>query len=191
MSVFSRFVSKASAAAIFVISVALLSLGAAQAQQKVSLPAFYGKWVGSAVSESEISVHFQLTVRDIGVEVNPLDGGAFELTWSTVQRQKGNPDAPTEVLKSTTLVFEPAPGRSDQWWAKDTGTLKDGQSVAWARLDKNALVVNSFAVNADGSSELQTYSRALTGLGMELKFTRVLDGELVRSAEGKLTKFSQ
>ena len=169
----------------------LLLVPAAQAQQQVSLGAFYGNWVGSAVSESEISVHFQLTVRDIGVEVKPLANNAFELTWSTVQRQKGNPDAPTEVLKSTTLVFEPAEGRSDQWWAKDTGELKDGNSVVWARLEKNALVVNSFAVNSDGSSELQTYHRALTGLGMELKFTRVLDGELVRSAEGKLTKFSK
>ncbi len=174
-----------------IVSMALLTVPAARAQQDVSLPAFYGKWVGSAVSESEISVHFQLSVRDIGVEVKPLDGGAFELTWSTVQRQKGDPNAPTEVLKSTTLVFEPAPGRDDQWWAKDTGNLKDGKSVAWARIEKNALVVNSFAVNEDGSSELQTYQRALTGLGMELKFTRVIDGELVRTAEGKLTKFSR
>ena len=174
-----------------ICAIVLFLAPAAQAQQKVSLGAFYGNWVGSAVSESEISVHFQLTVRDIGVEVKPLENNAFELTWSTVQRQKGNPDAPTEVLKSTTLVFEPAQGRSDQWWAKDTGELKEGKSVVWARLEKNALVVNSFAVNPDGSSELQTYHRALTGLGMELKFTRVLDGELVRSAEGKLTKFSK
>ncbi len=187
MSIFKRF-----SVAVPAICAAILFLApVAQAQQKVSLGAFYGNWVGSAVSESEISVHFQLTVRDIGVEVKPLENNAFELTWSTVQRQKGNPDAPTEVLKSTTLVFEPAEGRNDQWWAKDTGELKDGNSVVWARLEKNALVVNSFAVNSDGSSELQTYHRALTGLGMELKFTRVLDGELVRSAEGKLTKFSK
>ncbi len=178
-------------AALVIVSVVLVAGSPAWAQQKVNLPAFYGEWVGTAVSESEISVHFQLTVRDIGVDVRPLENGAFELTWSTVQRQKGDPDAPTEVLKSTTLVFEPADGRTDQWWAKETGSLKDGNSVAWARLEKNALVVNSFAVNSDGSSELQTYSRALTGLGMELKFTRVLDGELVRSAEGKLTKFAR
>lgn len=95
-----------------------LVVGAAPAQAtSAKIQAFFGKWEGNAVSESRISVNFQLTVRDINVEVGP-SGGGFLLTWRTVQRQKGSPSDPKEVLRETTLDFQPV--RAGIWRAGDS-----------------------------------------------------------------------
>ena len=40
----------------------------------------------------------------------------------------------------------------------------------------------------DGTYEMQTYKRVLSGLGMELEFTSVSDGTTLRRVEGRLTK---
>ena len=159
------------------------------AQAEVTIKAFYGEWVGTAVSETEASVTFALTVRDIGVTVKPTDGGGFALTWSTVQRQKGDPNKPTEELKSTTVEFIPA-GAANLWRAKDPADPVNGGTLYWADLEGQTLTVNGFAVDDRGRAEIQVYKRTLTLNGMELDFVRVVDGQVVRRASGKLTKFS-
>lgn len=171
------------AAALFL---AMLTAPAARADD-LAISAFYGDWQGNAISESGISLYFQLTVRDLNVRIEPREGEGFVLYWSTVQRQTGDPDAPTERLRETRLEFVPREG-STVWWGTATGDPRDGGQVQWARIDGNTLIVNSFAVREDGSSELQTYYRTLTERGMELDFRRVLDGEVVRTAKGVLTK---
>ena len=174
-------------AAVRCLAVAMLVLAAAGAAAKdLEIAAFYGKWEGHALSESDISVHFQLTSRDIGVEVRP-EGGGFTLTWNTVQRQRGDPDNPSEKLKSTTIRFEAA--RPGVWRGSGPrDPLDTTEPYAWAHVDGPTLVVNLLQIEPDGSHEVQVYRRTITGGPMELEFTRIVDGRRVRTAKGRLIK---
>ena len=63
-----------------------------------------------------------------------------------------------------------------------------GLPFVWARIRGRTLTVHSLLVDNEGSYEIQTYDRTLTGDGMDLKFTRVRDGQPMRSVTGKLAK---
>ena len=45
-------------------------------------------------------------------------------------------------------------------------------------------------VDDEGRSNLHVYRRTLSGTGMSLEFRRLVDGELVRTVDGKLIKFA-
>ena len=152
----------------------------------LSLKAFSGKWQGSAVSESDISVHFRLTSRDIDVEIRPSADG-FNITWNTVQRQKGDPRNPKEKLKSTSMVFTAQ--RPGVWRSTANGDpLSKETPYAWAHIIEKSLIITVLQIYADGRHEIQIYRRTLSGLGMRLDFTRVVNGEAVRRADGRLVK---
>ena len=62
---------------------------------------------------------------------------------------------------------------------------------AWAYIKGQTLTVHSLVIDETGSYTMHSYDRTLTGLGMELEFTRVRDGEPTKTVTGKLTKASQ
>jgi hypothetical protein len=169
----------------------LLALPAAAAAQDVSIKAFHGVWRGNALSESNISVHFRVTARDLDVEIRPYAQGGFSVRWATVLRQKGDPDAPVEVLKETTVDFIPDPNRPGVWRTVGSPDPLALEPLYWARLEGQTLTVYSFGIAEDGTSELQIYERTLGGLGMELEFRRTVDGQAIRSARGRLIKFAE
>ena len=170
--------------------VAAIWLPLSASAQNVSIKAFEGVWRGSALSESNISVHFRVTARDMDVEIRPFGAGGFTVRWATILRQKGDPSAPVETLKETQVAFNPDTTRANVWVAATQGDPVKGEAMYWARLNGQTLTVYSLGIAEDGSAELQIYRRTLTGLGMELEFNRTVDGEAVRSARGKLIKFA-
>src|ERR1051325_11619668 len=106
----------------------LLWTGSAAAQGRGAEPgiaAFYGRWVGSGLSETEQSSTFRLTQRDFDVEVQP-DGNGFRVTWTTVQRQKGDPSNPNLVRRETTVSFRPAAERN-VWAGSDNADPLSGK----------------------------------------------------------------
>lgn len=159
--------------------------------QDLNIKAFNGIWRGSALSESNISVHFRVTARDLDVEIRSYLETGFSVRWATILRQKGDPNAPVEVLKETQVAFVADPSRANVWTAATQGDPIAGSAYSWARLDGQTLTVYSLGIIEDGSSELQIYRRTLTGLGMDLDFSRTVDGQAVRSARGKLIKFAE
>lgn len=169
--------------------VALLILGGGMsaARAEAGIDAFFGRWVGAGISESEVSANFQTTARDLEVIVKRHAESGFEITWSTVQRQKGNPDDPTEKVKSTTLQFTPDAGGL---WRTGGSDPFGGTPVAWARIDENSLIISTFTVTKQGAGETQIYRRTLSGQGMALDYRRVVDGELLRSAKARLSKYA-
>ncbi|MDA1097374.1 MAG: hypothetical protein O2967_00195 [Proteobacteria bacterium] len=153
----------------------------------LEIAAFEGVWRGSAISESDISVNFQLTSRDIDVTVRSDAGGGFSIVWNTVQRQKGDPNNPKEKLKTTKMGFTPV--RPGVWRATgNRDPLEQTAPFAWAYVKDRTLHIVSLQIYADGRHETQSYRRELSGLGMTLEFTRNVDGEKVRSARGRLVK---
>ena len=87
-----------------------------------------------ATALSETDEDFPSTKRDIAVTMAPTDLGGFTLSWSTLQRQKGDPKAPLEVLKSTTVEFVPSV-EDNQWRAKAEADPYTGGIIYFARLD--------------------------------------------------------
>lgn len=171
------------------VACAILMSSMAAGAANLAIEAFAGKWQGSAVSESDISVHFRLTSRDIDVEVRPQSDG-FAITWNTVQRQTGNPSNPVERLKSTSLSFRAA--GPNLWASRDNADpLTSGAPYVWATVKERTLVISSLRIYADGRHELQIYRRTLSGTGMTLDFERLVDGENVRRASGRLVKVAR
>jgi hypothetical protein len=151
----------------------------------VAIAAIYGRWQGTAMSESELSVYFQLTSRDLDVLIAP-EGKGFYINWTTIQRQRGDVAKPRAVNKSTKMSFVPT-DKPNVWRATGASDPLVGP-YAWARLKDNTLTVHSLEVQPDGGFELQVYARTLADTGMTLAFSRSKNGERIRTAKGRLIK---
>ncbi len=168
------------------LSLAVLAGAPAMAGENLPIEAFAGHFEGTGIARDEVSKYFDETVRELAVTIVPEDGG-FALSWSTVLRQGGDPDNPDVREKSHALFFEPTDRAHVFQGAVELDPLA-GWPFVWARISGNTLTVYSLLVHEDGSYEIQAYARTLSAMGMELHFTRVRDGELVRSVTGKLVK---
>ena len=160
--------------------------GALAQERTVDIAAFFGQWSGTGVSESAISLYFRLTTRDLDVEVRAA-GAGFELSWTTVQRQSGDPTNPTPVRKATVIRFAPS-GRPNVWRAVDSSDPLLDERYAWARIKGQTLTVHTLVIGEDGGYDMQVYDRTLTPFGMELEFVAFRDGEERRNASGRLVK---
>ena len=154
----------------------------------VPIAAFYGTWQGAGVAENADSLYFAMTTRDFNVVVVPA-GEGFTVTWTTIIHSGGDPNNPDIRRREATLTFEPAE-RTGVFEATNSGNPVDGEVLSWARIDENTLSVYQMTLNESGGFELTSYDRTLTGLGMELHFRRLRDGEQVRTVTGRLIKIS-
>lgn len=161
----------------------------AAAQQALTPAAFYGTWTGSGVAENRDSIYFAVTQRDLDVTIKPVDNG-FSVTWSTVIRAGGNPTQPNTRQREQTRTFRPAP-QGRVWRAVESGDPFAGQSLSWARIEKQTLTIYQMTVLANGAYEIEQYDRTLTGTGMDLKFVLRRDKEPVRTVNAKLIKTAQ
>ena len=168
------------------LGAAVVAHAALAQDRNVDIAAFYGQWSGTGVSESAISLYFRLTTRDLDVEVRP-SGPGFELSWTTVQRQRGDPTNPTPERKATVIRFAPT-GRPSIWRAAGSSDPLLDERYAWARIKGQTLTVHTLVIREDGGYDMQVYNRTLTPLGMELEFVAFRDGEERRNASGRLVK---
>src|SRR5262249_13565331 len=99
-------------------AIVLFTLGGALAAPATpDIKAYYGDWSGTSIAFIETDEDFSNPKRDIALAIASTNLAGFTLSWSTLQRQKGDPKAPLEVLKSTTVEFVPAV-QENQWRAK-------------------------------------------------------------------------
>jgi hypothetical protein len=158
-----------------------------QKQPELPIKSFHGEWRGTALAESETDEDFPSSTRDIAVSIKPTDLGGFTLSWSTLQREKGDPKAPLEVMKSTSVEFIPS-ALPNRWQAKSSASPYQGGIVYWARLERSTLTLSTFTIDENGKPELQTYRRKVSGNTMKLDFTNVKDGQVVRVVSGSLKR---
>ncbi len=170
-------------------SILLFTLVAAATQAAaVNLPfkAFFGTYGGTGISRTDADAFFGLTVRDLDVTIQPAKNG-FTIVWTTVTREHGEPDNPRVKRSSSALTFAKTK-RASIFRATTSKDPLSGAPYSWARIDGQTLTVYQMVIADNGTYAMHVYDRTLTGSGMELKFTRVVDGQPVRSVSGKLTR---
>lgn len=165
---------------------AAVALTGAAAAEDTGLAAFSGQWVGKVTVETQGPTDFPTSVRDSGVTVTPDASGGFKLEWSTVKREKGDPNRPDEAVADVELAFASS---GENRWAV-AGDLAAGKPVWIARIDGATLTISGFAITEEGQAELQTYVRTIEDGTMGLVYTRVVEGAVVRRASGTLTRFA-
>lgn len=143
------------------------------------IAAFVGSFTGTGIAETFDDIYAPESVRDLDVMIAG-SGAGFSVTWTTVVRSVGG----KAKRKTQTLSFVPTGVGSQYRSAELTAPFGDG--FAWAGIEDQTLSVFVLGIGADGGYQLQRYARTLTGLGMDLVFTRKVDGEDLRVVKAKL-----
>ncbi len=172
-------------AAVFLAGI-LFAAAPVQAQDATP-KAFYGLYSGTGIARSKDSFYFGITMRDLDVEIRPVEGGGFSVKWTTVLRQGGTPESPDVRKKSTLLNFAPVEGGKLYKGVGRTDPYSE-DGMAWARISGRTLTVYIMTISDSGKYNLQSYARTISGRGMDLDFTRIKDGDTTRSVKAKLVK---
>jgi len=165
-----------------------LALAPSAGARDLSIKAFYGTYSGSGIANSKDSLYFGITMRDIDVTIRP-QGRGFRVHWTTVLRQGGTPNNPKVRRKTSAIDFLPTSNPHRFMSVARTDPLSRN-GLAWARLKDRTLTVYVLVIRDNGKYTLQSYARTISGSGMDLKFTRIKDGDATRSVTGKLIKQS-
>jgi hypothetical protein len=157
------------------------------AAQGSGIERFYGSYAGEAVSQDGDGID----KRDISVEITP-EGKGFKVKWTAVIKRSGNQPRREErtvtfVPAKRTNVFSSAM-RHDQFGNAVPLDPLSGDPYIWGRLDGAKFWMYALFVTDTGGYEMQTYERSLVPGGMELRYARVRDGEVLRTVTGKLKK---
>lgn len=181
--------------ASLVLAVALLVChGYGRAVLANDLSPFLGTYVGQATVEDLITGKQQQ--RDLDITVVPYRNHGLRIDWITVGLVDGRRDVPGVKRWSQTALFEPKDdidfmvevGKSNLFQERQATTPIEGDPIRWTRVDGNVLHTCSFMVLEDGRYELQLYQRILTDVGMDIRFERVVDGEIIRRVTGRTAR---
>jgi hypothetical protein len=148
---------------------------------------FMGEYVGEGISVTEPS----LRKRDLKVTISPTEDG-FQVAWVSVTRR-----ASGKIKRSAYAInFKPskkehvysAAMRTDMFGNQVPLDPMRGDPYVWARIDGDTLFVYQMLINEKGGYEMQVYERTFTSTGLDLKYSRVRDGEVLRTITGKLKR---
>jgi hypothetical protein len=89
-----------------------------------------------------------------------------------------------------TAAFK-ATGKPNQFVGTESADPLTGKPMTWARIAGQTLYIYELNILEDGRYDMQTYARTLAGGGMDVVFTRLVDGEAQRSVKGKLIKIAK
>lgn len=153
----------------------------------------YEKFVGEYVGEGILHEDQHLTKRDLRVEIKPSRDG-FSLTWVSVTHNIEG----TLNRKSYTVQFKPkgesglygSAMRTDMFGNQVPLDPLKGEPYVWARISGDTLFVYAMLITEEGGYEMQVYERTLTPNGMELIYSRVRDGQMMRTVRGTLKRIN-
>lgn len=151
----------------------------------------YEKFVGEYTGEGISQADGELTKRDFRVKIRP-NGEGFILTWVSVTHDDGG----ALTRKAYTVPFKPkgksglygSAMRTDMFGNQVPLDPLKGEPYVWARISGDTLFVYAMLITDEGGYEMQVYERTLTPTGMDLRYSRVRDGKILRSVEGTLKR---
>jgi len=148
---------------------------------------FYGHFTGQAMVETE----GQVSKRDLGVTVEPYKKG-FTVEWTT-KRHKADGKIKTSEYKvnfrkaKRAGLFKSAM-RVTKFGAEEPLDPLQGDPYVWAQIEGDKMTIFSMLILNDGGYEMQTYDRRLTAEGMDLLFSRVRNGLILKAISARLVK---
>ena len=148
---------------------------------------FVGEYVGEAVSDNGD----ELSKRDMSVSIRKNDKG-FLANWVSLIRKstgkiKRNELSIAFLPSGRNGIFRSAMRNNVFGQAVPLDPLK-GDPYVWAKIDGNTLTIHAMHISEEGGYEMQTYRRTLTSTGMDLAYSRVRDGEVLRTVTGALRR---
>ena len=154
------------------------------------LEPFFGAYVG--VAEVEDPKTGDVRQRDMDIVIEPYREDGFMIHWINVTLVDGRRDLPGVERRVQTALFEKSDERDMYVEVSENNPFREreetepmrGDPVRWASIDGNTLHVYAFVVTEDGAYELQIYDRVLTDKGIDIKFQRIVDDELLRRIIG-------
>ncbi|WP_425045518.1 hypothetical protein [Primorskyibacter sp. S87] len=168
-----------------VLALGLSSL--AQAGEALIEP-FVGEYAGSASLDNADG---STTPRDMSVSISETKDG-FNVSWTSTTHK---PDGRIKE-KSYSIDFLPtdrdgiysaAMERNVFGHAVQLDPMK-GEPFVWGRITGDVLTVFSLFVDDQGGYEMQQFDRRLADGGLDLEFSRLRDGEPMRSVSTFLEK---
>ena len=122
------------------------------------------------------------------VIIGPARGeNGFIITWSTLRaKSQGQAGASEADVKTYNQTFRTA--RDGTFHDIRSGDPLKGQPTSWARIRGNTLSIFQVQMDSKGGYYVTQYDRTLTRRGMDVYFTRVEDGKIVRAVELKLDR---
>jgi hypothetical protein len=168
-----------------VLLVLLTATGAARAADPID--PFLGQWQGIGVTEnSGPGSDVAFADRALDVNIQRIDQG-FSLVWVTAVQAVGANTSDVKVRSTRNDFLSTGHGKVYQMTADSD--LGKGSAFRWAHFADRTLIVQGIAVLEDGTLEHQKYVRILLSDNqMQLRYTRALDGEVVRSVIALLRK---
>lgn len=153
-----------------------------------TLQKFFGSYTGQSISLADQG----LSERDLAVTIKPYQNEGFSLDWTTITKR---PDGKTKH-QSYSVAFEPTP-RAGIYRAAQRRNMfghftpldpMAGEPYLWAHLSDDTLTVQALIITEDGGYEIQTYERRLAPHGLDLTFSRISDGKILKTIDGVLRK---
>lgn len=172
------------------IALGLLALDLGRTLAAGPLEPFFGTYVGIAeVQDLETG---EAQRRDMDIVIEPYRDDGFRLHWVNVTLIDGKRAVPGVERRVQTVLFEPAEDRALYVEAQESNPFRErqamkpmsGDAVRWASVEDERLHVYSFVVLENGRYELQTYDRILTDAGLDIRFERIVDGQVVKRITG-------
>lgn len=167
----------------------VFALSAFPATSNAAYP--YEKFLGEYLGEGISNAGDDLTKRDLRVEIKPRSDG-FTVTWvSVIHESDGG-----LKRKAFTVHFKPSRQsglygsamRTDMFGNQVPLDPLNGEPYVWARISGETLFVYTMLITDTGGYEMQVYERTLTPGGMDLTYSRVRDGKVMRTVKGTLKR---
>ena len=147
--------------------------------------AFFGEYQGEAVTDHD----GEIKKRDLRVKISPTKHG-FTVNWVSVTKRADG----RLKRKEYSIDFHPtrrkgiyrSGERRDMFGNPVPLDPLEGDPYVWARVHEDTLTVYALHVLEDGGYEMQTYARTRIPEGLDLKYSRVRDGKILRTVNGTL-----
>lgn len=167
---------------------AMLGFAVAQpAMAAQDIEQFIGEYVGQTTFTDE-GVEYQ---RDLGVSISQTKQG-FKVIWNTTtHKPSGEIKTKTHDIEFVSTKREniySSAMRTNVFGGRTALDPMEGDPYVWARITDDTLSVYALLVTEEGGYEMQVYDRTLTPDGLDLRFSRIRDGENLRLIEARLKR---
>ena len=170
-------------------TVVALLCAAANVVAAEGIEPFVGEYRGRAISDTAAG----LDERDLSVVIEAKRKGGFVVEWTTVARgsvsgKLRKSSYTVEFITTKRPNIYSSAMKTNVFGGRQAMDPLEGDPYVWARIDGKTLTLHALIITQEGGYEIQVYDRTLTEDGMELRFSRVRDGEVLKQISGTLER---